>query len=404
MLLARPAAAARARKSGPAARSNGRARLLARPAACAAASRSASPEPRQVLHRQGEPAERRDHLHRRRRPRSAKVVRSASCRRTISPSARSSAAIVQRARQAQRRGDVVGGAPRLQPVQEPEPLLRERQRQRARALHRHHRRQHRQLRAAHLLHAPRQLRHRGSLEQRPQRQLHAEHLADARDHPRGQQRVPAQLEEVVLPPPPRSSRSTSAQIPASTSSTGVARRHVLAPPPARSSGAGSALRSSLPFGVSGSAPAPRTRRHHVLRQAPAQVLAQRRSACRVADDVRHQPLLARRVLAHRPPAHSRDAACRRSAASISPLDAEAAHLHLVSIAAQELQRRRPPATAPGRPCGTAARPPPPNGSGTKRSAVSPGAAQVAARHARAADVQLARHAHRHRLPSAASST
>ena len=56
------------------------------------------------------------------------------------------------------------------------------------------------------------------------------------------------------------------------------------------------------------------------------------------------------------------------------------------------------ATAPGRPSGTAARPASPlNGSGTKRSAVSAGAAQVAARHLHPAQVQLAGHAGGRRL-------
>ena len=52
--------------------------------------------------------------------------------------------------------------------------------------------------------------------------------------------------------PTRSTFSTSAQIPASTSSTGV-RGATYRSASAVYSGAGSALRSSFPFGVSGSA-------------------------------------------------------------------------------------------------------------------------------------------------------
>ena len=80
-------------------------------------------------------------------------------------------------------------------------------------------------------------------------------------------------------------------------------------------------------------------------------------------------------------AHAR--VLRAARASISPGSMRKPRIFTWwSSAPQELQRRRPPASAPGRPCGTSARPASAaNGSGTKRSAVSPGAAQVAARHA-----------------------
>ena len=81
------------------------------------------------------------------------------------------------------------------------------------------------------------------------------------------------------------------------------------------------------------------------------------------------------------------------------LDAEAADLDLVVEPAQELQRRRPAGGGPGRRCGRAAARSGPNGSGTKRSAVGSGRPQVAARHAGAADAELARHADRHGRPS-----
>ena len=59
----------------------------------------------------------------------AKVVRSVSCRRTISLKVRSSSPGSSRAGQAQSQGDVVGRVARLELVEEPEPLLREGERQ-----------------------------------------------------------------------------------------------------------------------------------------------------------------------------------------------------------------------------------------------------------------------------------
>ena len=85
---------------------------------------------------------------------------------------------------------------------------------------------------------------------------------------------------------------------------------------------------------------------------------------------------------------------RQRGLDLAQLDAEAADLHLVVGAAQELQLRRRRASAPGRRCGTSARPAARRtGRRTKRSAVSSGPAQVAAGQAGAADVQLAGHAH-----------
>ena len=198
------------------------------------------------------------------------VVRSASWRRTSSPSARSSAARVEAPPQPARPGHVVAGALRLHLVQEPEPLLREGERQRRAvrpagtsggeggAL----------ARAAHLLHAPGQLRHRGSLEERPQRHLHAQHLPRRARPPAwpAASARPARRSSSVHPHPLQAA-APRAQIPASTSSTGV-RGATYRSASAAYSGAGSALRSSFPFGVSGSASsATNAAGHHVLRQA-----------------------------------------------------------------------------------------------------------------------------------------
>ena len=70
-----------------------------------------------------------------RRPPSEKVVRSASWRATMRSSARTSAPRSRRAPQPQAHGDVVGRAHALHLLEEPQPLLRERQRKRPGALH-----------------------------------------------------------------------------------------------------------------------------------------------------------------------------------------------------------------------------------------------------------------------------
>ena len=125
-------------------------------------------------------------------------------------------------------------------------------------------------------------------------------------------------------------------------------------------------------------------RHHVGHQAPAAPAGSSRAPRTTA---------------------SRTPGCARSAASISPeLDAEAAHLHLVVDAAQELE---PPVGQPARQVAGAVQPGPRRAPKRIRDEALRGQlrpAQVAARHARAADVQLARHAPGHRLPSRASST
>ena len=117
-------------------------------------------------------------------------------------------------------------------------------------------------------------------------------------------------------------------------------------------------------------------------------------------DARRRPGACRpgrpRARDHRRLAHRRVAAQRRL--DLARLDAEAADLHLVVGAAEELERAvRPPAREVAGAVERALPASPPNGSGTKRSAVSSGPAEVAAREAVAADVELARHADRHRL-------
>ena len=114
---------------------------------------------------------------------------------------------------------------------------------------------------------------------------------------------------------------------------------------------------------------------------------------------RTPPAAGRPARPRAPPPPPRAPPALRSSArlDLAQLDPEAAHLHLLVQPAQELQRSRPAATAPGRPCGTAARPAPRRTGRDEALRRQLRPAQVAARQPRAADVQLARHAHRHRL-------
>ena len=346
-----------------------------------------------------------DDLHRRAVHARRRRVRSASCRRTISPSARSSAAASSAPAQPQGAGDVVDGAPRLQLVQEPQPLLRERERQRPRRASTGD--DGRQLRAASARRSAstrcRQRRHRGPLEQRAQRQLHAERLADARHDARGQQRVPAQLEEARRGRPRAPRRSTSAQMPASTSSAGV-RGATYASSAAATSGRGQRLAVQL---------AVRRQRQRVQRdeRAPApctpagRVRRCARSASASASPTTYatRRVVARRVLAHDDGGLAHGRVRRQHGLDLAQLDAEAADLHLLVHAAQVLQRAvRPPAHAVARAVHRAAGSP--NGIGDEALRRQLRAAQVAARHARAAHVQLARHARRARAAARASST
>ena len=182
-----------------------------------------------------------------------------------------------------------------------------------------------------------------------------------------QQRMPAQLEEVVVPAHPLHAQQLRPELRPASASTSPSRRlvrpraHTASP-----SGAGSALRSSLPFGVSGSASS-RTNAAGTMYSGKraAQVRSQRRprplglrprclsfAACTYATS----RLSARAVLArqHHRLAHRRHA--RQPRLDLPQLDPEAAHLHLIVVAPQELDRPVRAATAPGRRSGTSARP------------------------------------------------
>ena len=153
---------------------------------------------------------------------------------------------VEIAHKPHRQRDRVGRVRAFEPIEEPQPALRERQRDLRRPRHRPQR----CARALAVAQPRRQARDRRGLEQAADREFDVERGTDAADQPCGEQRMAAELEEVVV----------DADLGKSQASRRTART---APPPAAlrgsrrvafavTTGAGSARRSSLPFGVSGS--------------------------------------------------------------------------------------------------------------------------------------------------------
>ena len=306
-----------------------------------------------------------------------------------SRSARARSASASRAPRSRRATGMLYAVRRgLQPVDEPQPLLRERERQRAHrggratsagpATRRRPRAGPRpRARPGRPPWAPRRARAAGS--STPER------LAHPRDQARGQQRVPAQREEVVRrahPAPPSAPRP---KMPASTSSACV--RGATYSCRAAASGAGSAARSSLPFAVSGSV--------SIATNAVGTMYSgsRARSASR---SVRRDDVPARRAgrrtppAAARPPPSWRDddgglarpSGCASSAASISPSSMRKPRIFTCWSSGPGTPARRPRASAPRSPVRYSRAPASAeNGSGTKRSAVSSGRPQVAARHA-----------------------
>ena len=170
-----------------------------------------------------------------------------------------------------------------------------------------------------------------------------------------------------------------------------------------SSGAGSALRSSLPLGVSGSGSST-TNADGTMYSGSARrnVRAQRRSvgAAPVArHHVGHQPLVAGLILArhHR---RLRHAGMPRSTASISPGSMRKPRIFTWSSARP--RNSSSPSGAPARQVAGAVHPAAgrPERVGHEPLRRQPGRSQIAARQPGAGDVQLAGHAGRHRLQAA----
>ncbi len=158
------------------------------------------------------------------------------------------------------------------------------------------------------------------LEQRPQRQLDAERLPQPRDHPGGQQRVAAERRRSRRAAPTRSTPSSSAQSPATISSSGRARR--LAPsPPVRPSATGGE-RPAVHLAVGGQRQRRERRRRRPAPCSPAGVAQEMRPQLRRGGrlagrhDEGHEARRPARPDDHRRLRARRDA--RRGAASISP--------------------------------------------------------------------------------------
>ena len=150
---------------------------------------------------------------------------------------------IQRTAQTHGHRNIIGWAGAFQAVQEPEPALRKGQRNLSRALDGPQRRPCR----LGLIKSPDQPGHRGGLEQAADGQLELERSADAADEARSQQRVTAQLKEVVLNAHLWDGQGFGKER-AEDLFLGVRGARQAALALAQNSGAGSALRSSLPFG------------------------------------------------------------------------------------------------------------------------------------------------------------
>ena len=223
---------------------------------------------------------------------------------------------VKLAHKPHRQRDRIGRArPALQPVQEPQPPLRIRQRD-LRRTHARTQRRPRRLRSSKTL---RQSRNRRRLEQAADRNLNIQGRADAADQPRRQQRMTPSAKKLSSIPT-RSSPSTSANSAHRISSCGV--RGPRRTATAVTSGAGSATTVELAVGRQRQPIQHHIgRRHHVVRKAaPQHATATPRHPARPRRRPPHTPPAAccqarPRAQSPQPATHPR---CRTSAASISP--------------------------------------------------------------------------------------
>src|SRR5262245_19025543 len=150
---------------------------------------------------------------------------------------------IQFATKPNRQRDRVAPAPAFQPLQKPQPALPIRQRHLRGTLNRTQR----WPRRPRLPQPLNQRRYRRRLKQAADRYFNIKARTDAADQTRRQQRMPAKRKKSSSIPT-RSNPKTSANNAHSKSSRGLRAKRIT---PARTSGAGSAPRSSFPFAVSG---------------------------------------------------------------------------------------------------------------------------------------------------------
>ena len=303
---------------------------------------------------------------------------------------------VQRSVQAERGRHVVGGAGSLELLDEPQPLLRERQHLRRVRRLRQQGRQH--IGPAHGHHRRRQVRKPRMLEYRPHRQLDAEAVADARRQLGRQQRVSAQVEEIVV----RANR-LHAQHGGEHLGQQLLLRRLRRPASVSAAqfrdGQGFAIKLAV-GGQRDGVQRHERGRHHVVRQAAAQGIAQffrARQGPGGGDEVSHQPHVVGAVLAgdDRRLRHAWQRQQRRL--DLAEFDAEAANLHLVVGAANEFEFAvRTPARQVASPVHARSRLAKQAGERVGDEALGGQArtAQIAPRQPRPADVKLADHANR----------
>ncbi len=307
---------------------------------------------------------------------------------------------VQRTLQPHEGGHVVGGAAGLQLVDEPEALLREGQRQGPGARHRDEggglapRRG-----APHGVDARGECFEGGLGEQRAQGQLHTEGGADAGRHLRGQQRVAAQLEEVVERAHARHPQHLCPER-GEPFLGGSARSDVdLVLAGRRRVRSGQGLPVHLGVGRQREGVQPHQGGgHHVVRQPLLEMHAQGGGVERLGGhDVADEALVTGHVLAHQGHGLAHVGVASQRRLDFGQLDAEAAQLHLCVQAAEELQRAvRAPADPVARAvqarAGEAG-----EGVGDEALGGERGLLHIAPGEAIAADEQLSRDTHGHRL-------
>ncbi|GCB53351.1 hypothetical protein SNL152K_10708 [Streptomyces sp. NL15-2K] len=299
--------------------------------------------------------------------------------------------------------DVVRRARALQLRQEPQSPLRERQRHPLRTRRRHPQRDTPQ--ASRLLGEPgRQGRHRGRLEQRPDLDLDAQCRTYPRSQPDREQRMPAQCEEAVVDAhrvqPQHLGEDRAQDLFLGRGGAAARARRVFR------CGQGTAVqlavdgqREFCEFHDRG--------RDHVLGQAPRHEVThvvRVDSAAEVAVvldwyDVGHQPLLTRGVLAGQYGGLPHVRVGQQQRLDLAGFDPEAADLHLLVHPAEE---HEPPVGRPLHQVAGAvhARTAGPVGAGHEPLGRQPRTTHVAARHARAGDVQLTGNPDRHRVEHA----
>ena len=199
-----------------------------------------------------------------------------------------------------------------------------------------------------------------------------------------------------------SARANAAQQPALGVAGRRARYGCAQVGPRRIGGAGRARRSSLPFGVIGSAAEHARTRAGTMKSGSTCARCARSSAAgarrRSANDVSDQPRLAGRVRRARPRRRRGPPGARASADSISPSSMRKPRiLTWSSTRPDELEVAVGAGSGPGRRCDTGARRGAPNGFGDEPLGGELRPLQIAARQAAPADVQLAHDAWRHRL-------